>query len=203
MITAATGGPRWTGSALASSPPLGSTTACAPLRSPSDGRAPRGPGPFCAAPAPLLPRWRRRDLPGLDDPCAHAPLPDPGGAPAPGPFGTGVGVFRSTDRVDSARGLTFGTPSRGLHAPCVRFAARVSPAPRNTRFRLGARLGRSGLSPAGSHRRLPPCLSFYMPSPFTKLRLAQQLHKFLPIHAFAAKYGVFQPKQCVAQVHCQ
>ena len=72
--------------------------------------------------------------------------------------------------------FTFGAPSRGLRAPCVRFAAGVTPAPRNTRFRLGARLGRSGLSPAGSHRRFPPCLSFYMPSPFTRLRLAQQLH---------------------------
>ncbi len=73
--------------------------------------------------------------------------------------------------------FTSGAPSRGLRAPCVRFAAGVTPAPRNTRFRPGASLGRSGLSPAGSHRRFPPCLSFYMPSPFTRLRLAQRLHK--------------------------
>ena len=129
----------------------------------------------CAAPAPRLLRWRRRDLPGSwATPCVHAPLPDPGGAPAPGPFGTDVGVFRSTDRVDSARVLTFGAPSRGLHAPCVRFAAGVTPAPRNTRFRLRAHLGWSGLSPAGSHRRFPSRVSLYLPSLLSRLCLAQQ-----------------------------
>ena len=88
--------------------------------------------------------------------------------------------------------FTFGAPSRGLRAPCVRFAAGVTPAPRNTRFRLGARLGRSGLSPAGSHRRFPPCLSFYMPSPFTRLRLAQQLRNMSAhTHVYCAKIRGF------------
>ena len=35
--------------------------------------------------------------------------------------------------------------SHGSRAPCVRFAARVTPAPRNTRFRLVASLCRAGL----------------------------------------------------------
>ena len=81
-------------------------------------------------------------------------------------------VFRRLNDVDSAWD-TFEALSRGLHALCVRFAAGVAPGPRNTRFRLVASLGRSGLSPAGSHRRFPPCLSVYMASPFTKLCLAQ------------------------------
>ena len=38
--------------------------------------------------------------------------------------------------------ITFEARSRGLQAPCVRFAAGVAPGPRNTRFRLVASLGR-------------------------------------------------------------
>ena len=64
-------------------------------------------------------------------------------------------------------------PMTWMDALCVRFAAGVAPGPRNTRFRLVANLDRSGLSPAGSRRRFPSCLSLYMASPFTKLCLAQ------------------------------
>ena len=120
-------------------------------------------------PGPLLPRRPRR-LPTvektryprfLDDPCVHAPLFDPGGPPTPGHYRASDVVFRSVNDVDSALGA-FEAPSRGLHALCVRFAAGVAPGPRNTRFRLVASLDRSGLSPAGSHRRFPSCLSVYM-----------------------------------------
>ena len=81
-------------------------------------------------------------------------------------------VFHLRNDVDSAS-TSLGALSRGLHALCVRFAAGVAPGPRNTRFRLVANLDRSGLSPAGSHRRFPSCLSVYIASPFTKLCLAQ------------------------------
>ena len=108
----------------------------------------------------------------LDDPCVHAPLSDPGGPPAPGRYRTGDMVFCSDNDVDSALGA-FEALSRGLHALCVRFAAGVSPGPRNTRFRLVASLDRSGLSPAGSRRWFPSCLSVYMASSITKLCLAQ------------------------------
>ena len=81
-------------------------------------------------------------------------------------------VFRLRNDVDSAS-TSLGALSRALHALCVRFAAGVAPGPRNTRFPLVASLDRSGLSPAGSHRRFPSCLSVYMASPFTKLCLAQ------------------------------
>ena len=119
-------------------------------------------------------RWRRRDLPGSWTTLAYMPRSStPTERRPPGPFGTGDGVFPPCKRRRLREDDSFGAQSRGLHAPCVRFAAGVTPGLRNTRFRLGASLGRSGLSPAGSHRRFPPCLSLYMPSPFTKLRLAQ------------------------------
>ena len=65
---------------------------------------------------------------------------------------------------NSVRAL-IGAPSRGLHALCVRFAAGVTPGPRNTRFPLVANLDRAGLSPAGSRRRFPACLSLYIAFP--------------------------------------
>ena len=56
--------------------------------------------------------------------------------------------------------------SRGLYAPCVRFAAGVTPGPRNTRFRPVASLGRSRALtcwvPIEGFRHFPTCLP---PSP--------------------------------------
>ena len=151
-------------------------SALPPLRPPS---LPRGQT-FPREPGPLLPRRPRRLISVertryprfLDDPCVHAPLFDPGGPPNPGHYRTGDVVFRKLNDVDSAWD-TFEALSRGLHALCVRFAAGVAPGPRNTRFRLVASLDRSGLSPAGSRRRFPSCLSVYMAFPLTKLCLAQ------------------------------
>ena len=137
-------------------------------------------GAFPREPGPLLPRRPRRLISVertryprfLGDPCVHAPLFDPGGPPNPGHYRSGNVVFRKLNDVDSAWD-TFEALSRGLHALCVRFAAGVAPGPRNTRFRLVASLDRSGLSPAGSRRRFPSCLSVYMAFPLTKRCLAQ------------------------------
>ena len=105
---------------LASSPSLGTTTACAPLRSHGAGRAPRGPGPFLtAAPAPPLHGGETRPPRFLDDPCVHAPLFDPSGAPAPGPFGTGDGVFRHANGVDSAKMIFRGSITRPARSLCT------------------------------------------------------------------------------------
>ena len=41
--------------------------------------------------------------------------------------------------------MHFGTQLRGLHAPCERFASRVAPGTRITRFQLAADLGWMGL----------------------------------------------------------
>ena len=164
-------------SRLASSPSLGTTTACAPLRSHRAGRAPRGPGPFLtAAPAPPLRvgEDETSQVPGR--PLRTCPALRPRRNASPRSVRDRRWRLPPCKRRRLREDNSIGTQSRGLHAPCVRFAAGVTPGLRNTRFRLGASLGRSGLSPAGSHRRFPPCLSLYMPSPFTKLRLAQ-LHK--------------------------
>ena len=142
-------------------------SALPPLRPPSLPRSrtnPRGPGPLLSRrPRRLSTVEKTRSPRFLDDPCVHAPLFDPGGPPAPGHYRDGDVVFRLVNDVDSAI-RAFEALSRGLHALCVRFAAGVTPGPRTTRFRLVANLVRSGLSPAGSRRGFPSCLSVYMAS---------------------------------------
>jgi hypothetical protein len=74
---------------------------------------------------------------------------DPGGIAAPS----------HSWRLDAASAIdtAFGSPndhnfearSRGHRARCLRFAVRVAPPPRKTRYRLVANLCRAGLSPAG------------------------------------------------------
>jgi hypothetical protein len=68
-------------------------------------------------------------------------------------------------RVQEAEDHPAGTPrteaqSHGLATPCVRFAAKVAPGPRNTRFRLVANLCRAGLTPAGFHQKFSVAFSF-------------------------------------------
>ena len=70
----------------------------------------------------------------LDDPCVHALLSDPGGVPASGPYNADTVAFRYSEDVGSA-GINNEALSHSLHAPCVRFAGGIAPAPRNTRFR--------------------------------------------------------------------
>ncbi len=69
---------------------------------------------------------------------------------------------RSENDDGSQRSVHFEAQSRGFRTPCVRFAAGVTPAPRNTRFRLVASLCRADLS-----RRVPLKVSVsYMTSSF-------------------------------------
>ena len=70
----------------------------------------------------------------LGDPCVHALLSDPGGVSASGPYNADTVAFRCSEYVGSA-GISYEALSHSLHAPCVRFAAGIAPAPRNTRFR--------------------------------------------------------------------
>ena len=51
----------------------------------------------------------------------------------------------SNARRRPSQTMHFGAQSRGLRAPCERFAPWVTPGPRITRFRLAADLGRMGL----------------------------------------------------------
>ena len=96
------------------------TTACAPLRSPRAGRTPRGPGPFLAR------RPRRVSCDGEDEtsqvpgrPLHTCPALRPRRCAGPRPFGTGVGVFRSTDSVDSARIYFRGSITRPARSLCT------------------------------------------------------------------------------------
>jgi hypothetical protein len=81
--------------------------------------------------------------------CTHALFSDSGEASAPGwvnpPRRSGA-AFRLGNGVGPREMCNFGAPWHGLRAPCVRFAAGVAPALRNTRFRLVASLYRTGRS---------------------------------------------------------
>lgn len=79
--------------------------------------------PMRACPA-LRPRW---------DLCAR-PLPRVGAA------------FRLFNGVGSHKNRNFEARSHGPRARCLRFARRVTPSPRKTRFRLPARRCRAGVS---------------------------------------------------------
>lgn len=79
----------------------------------------------------------------LGDPCVHALLSDPGGVSTSGRCNAETVAFRYLDCVGSA-GINIGALSHSLHAPCVRFAAGIAPAPRHTRFRWMANPYRLG-----------------------------------------------------------
>ena len=79
-------------------------------------------------------------------PPARMPrAPTPARSPPPRPLRRGEMTFRPTHGRRPAHSLHVGAQSRGLRAPCERFAPWVSPGPRITRFRLAADLGRMGL----------------------------------------------------------
>ncbi len=78
------------------------------------------------------------------NPPARMPrAPTPARSPPPRPLRRGEMTFRPTH--DAALAMHVGAQSRGLRAPCERFAPGVTPGPRITRFRLAADLGRMGL----------------------------------------------------------
>jgi hypothetical protein len=129
---------------------------CARFRSPPP-RA-RGDGAWALGLRPGHPPLFAMERTGpprfLGNPCACAPRSStPGGGPPRQAtlrrFGTAA-----AQKTTAAPTFTFifEALSRGPHAPCVRFAAGVTPEPRNTRFRLVASLCRAGLS-----RRVPLC----------------------------------------------
>ena len=63
----------------------------------------------------------------------------------PRPLRSGDVSLPSNARRRPSQTMHFGAQSRGLRAPCERFAPWVTPGPRITRFRLAADLGRMGL----------------------------------------------------------
>ena len=126
------GAPRLRSSARrdAPSPAPGCSTGSRPAR---PAETP-GPPRFLEDPPPCMPRSRtpaRRWTPGR---CGVPVLPS------------------VVSRTSALATQCFEALSRGLHGPCVRFAAWIAPRPRNTRCRLVASLGRAGLVT----RRVPP-----------------------------------------------
>ncbi len=115
-------------------------------------RAEVGPGLFVVR-APVPPDAMETTGPPrfLGNPCACMPCSS---TPA-GPRCQAIAAPRCCRRSENHDGpreqFHFEAQSHGPHAPCVRFAAGVTPVPRNTRFRLVANLCRAGLS-----RRVPP-----------------------------------------------
>ena len=144
-----------------------------PLCSPGVGRFPVGLDHFYrGGPRRAITVEKTRYPRFLGDPCVHAPLFDPGGPPAPGHYRTGDVVFRTLNNVDSAFAL-----SRLDHAACTLSVYASQPESPPDRATLD-----SGWWPAltgqdshllGRIDGLPSCLSVYMASSITKLRLAQ------------------------------
>ena len=75
----------------------------------------------------------------------HATRSDPGEVAASTASETRRDDLPSNARRRPSHSMHFGAQSRGLRAPCERFAPWVTPGPRITRFRLAADLGRMGL----------------------------------------------------------
>src|SRR5882724_3683670 len=134
-------------SRLASFPSLGATTV-RPLLSPLPpawGATLAGPGFVTGFPFPIG-RWKWLGLPGSWGTFARMPC-----SPTPtGPARQATTACRCCLpqfwNTSAPATLYFGAQSHGLRTRCLRFAARVSPGPRKTRFRLGAGLGRTGLA---------------------------------------------------------
>lgn len=113
---------------------------------------PDGPagGFHCRWPLPASSRGddRASQVPG-EPQYEHAPLFDPGGTSGPGRSRYADVAFRVNDTVGSHKYKPFGALSRGLPTRCLRFAARVTPRPRKTRFRPSASLAGQDWLPAG------------------------------------------------------
>jgi hypothetical protein len=87
-----------------------------------------------------------RGLPGSWVPrYGRAPLSDPGGIAGARPSRRRGAAFLHEHDVGSREYDDFGAQSHGPSTGCLRFAGRVGPSPRQTRFRLLAKLCRAGV----------------------------------------------------------
>ena len=158
-----------------------------PVRSRGSGPPP-GPGRICMA-AVRVPRlrWRRRDLPGSwATHRLHAPLSDPGGTGSARPVPAPRCCLPHTSRRRLPRSRLFrGSITRPARLPV--YASQPGSPPHHATLGSGwlANLGRSGLPPAGSHRRFPSC--HCMASSFTKLCLAQDVDVRVPAMRITAR----------------
>lgn len=126
-----------------------------------------------AMPRPPTPRLRGdveiSQVPG--ESCADALRSlIPARSATPGPYSVVDVAFRESHHVGPHYYLVFEAQSRSSSARCLRFAARVAPAPRKTRFRLADRLGRTGLATRGIAKKVS-----VHTSTSTKLGLAHEM----------------------------
>jgi hypothetical protein len=133
-------------------------------------------------PQPGLCRRRRQGLPGFRGTPMHAcPALRPRRALGARPLRRFGAAFRLLNDVGTHEEY-FGAPSHSLRALCVRFAARVAPGPRNTRFRLVANHCRAGFT------RWVPLKSFrsrsYMIIPPSRTFLAHEEPLREPVQAW-------------------
>ena len=101
--------------------------------------------------------------PRVPTPCSQTPV---------GPIHAGYSGVSARPPLQITNGGSrnkddFGAQSHGIRTRCLRFAGRVAPPPRKTRFRLLAKLCRAGfVHPQGCDERFP---SFESLSPFSSL----------------------------------
>jgi hypothetical protein len=131
----------------ASFPSLGDTTRALVFRSPPDRALPWASLLELVTRylQPGIGQWKRQDLlrswgtPIVLLPCSPTPV---------GPTHQAIIMRRRGPRCvhdEGSRIRTFEAQSHGFGTGCLRFAGRVTPTPRKTRFRLPAKLFRTGL----------------------------------------------------------
>jgi len=96
---------------------------------------------------PIRKRWIGRDTSTLAPRSAFALLSDPGGRTCQAVTTRPRGP--RSDHDEGSRIATFEAQSHSFGTGCLRFAGWITPPPRKTRFRLPARLYRTGFPPAG------------------------------------------------------
>lgn len=103
----------------------------------------------------------------LGDPCERALFSDPGGIACARPSRRRDAAFRPVNNVGSRGYIRLGAQWHGPLTGCLRFAARVAPAPRKTRFRPLAKLYRAGVdTPQGPNERFPRYNRFLLSQAF-------------------------------------
>ena len=137
------------------------------------GAARRGRGGFLPDPDRLVGSETTGSPGFLGSPHVRR-LCDPGGAGRVRPTRRAGAAFRLTQGVGPRHIIDFGAQSHGPHTRCLperpgaarRFAGRVAPPPRKTRFRLWATLCRTGLVTRWTPQKVSAvCSTWRPPSP--------------------------------------
>ena len=146
---------------------------CCPCPLPRAGTTPGSLDCFYRGARAASSRWRKRGLPGSWTTLAYMPRSQ---TPA-----DRLHLANSVQPMLPSANLTASAPHQSLsrlnHAAyrLPVYASQPGSPPHHATLGTGGwpTLAGTGLSPAGSQRRFPSCLSVYMTSPLTKLCLAQ------------------------------